>query len=88
MCDGGKWACCTAGERDISCRSPPKPMQDIIALFADPSENMPVIFLFWWCMNVSALSIVPFNSPLSQDLHENYLILEIHFTLLKYCDMI
>lgn len=62
MCDGGKWACCTAGERDVSCRNPPKAMQDIIHLFSDPAENMPVIFLFWWCMNVSVSSSYSFCS--------------------------
>ncbi len=55
MCEGGTWGCCTAGIRDLSCNSPPKPMQDVFVILVDPKENMPVIFLFWWCMHVSLI---------------------------------
>lgn len=67
MCEGGTWACCTAGVRDVSCRDPPKPMQDVIFILMDPTENMPVIFLFWWCVNVRLHRVcsLPFPSPTS-----------------------
>ncbi|VDD79187.1 unnamed protein product [Mesocestoides corti] len=51
MCEGGTWGCCVAGIRDLTCRYPPKSMQDVIFVLLDPKENMPVLFLFWWCMH-------------------------------------
>nr|CDS19975.1 EGF type 3 [Echinococcus granulosus] len=79
VCEGGTWACCTAGVRDISCRNPPKPMQDAIFVLMDPIENMPVVFLFWWCVN----SWVTFRRMNSNE--DAFTALQLKRSLLQFC---
>ncbi|KAM3186526.1 hypothetical protein ACTXT7_004153 [Hymenolepis weldensis] len=49
MCDNDTWTCCSAGVMDVSCSSPPPPMQELVFILMDPTQNMPVLFLYWWC---------------------------------------
>ncbi|VDO14705.1 unnamed protein product [Rodentolepis nana] len=49
MCDNNTWICCTAGVMDVTCGSPPATMQELVYILMDPTQNMPVLFLYWWC---------------------------------------